>query len=181
MGDMEYRAGIQKAEMPEEFIDFDYDNRRVESDRGVLELAARHLRAFARYVTTGDAEADTLVEDTLLLFLAEDQAHETLGTCFAQLLSIFRRVRTRPLTSSPSADVSVDYASLMRLSPAEREVVALVLGAGLMPAQAAALLRIEPSEAERLLDSARAAIGDGSVPVWPLLPGVLAVTLQPEV
>ncbi|MFN3608427.1 MAG: hypothetical protein ACK4Y9_05125, partial [Hyphomonas sp.] len=80
---MENRAKSQRPEMPDEFVDLEYDLHRVEASRGVLELAVRQLRAYARCITANKAEADEMVEDTLMLFLAEDRILRHCETCFA--------------------------------------------------------------------------------------------------
>lgn len=72
--------------MPDEYIDLEYDLHRVEASRGVLEMAVRQLRAFARCITANKTEADELVEDTLMLFLAEDRILRECNHCFVELL-----------------------------------------------------------------------------------------------
>lgn len=158
--------------MPDEFIDLEYDNQRVEASRGVLELAVRQLRAFARCVTGNRAKADALVEDTLMLFLAEDRILNECETCFADLVDVFRRVNAgiSPLaTASPLPDA--DYTALLRLPVAEREAIALIDGAGLAPAQAADILGIPELDAVQLMANAKAQLGDRPLPDWPLITG----------
>lgn len=167
--------------MPDEFIDLEYDRQAVEADRGVLELAVRHMRAFARYVTGNRGEADALVEDSLLLYLAEDRVLSQAGSCFTDLLGVFRRVRARlPMAYAGSQPPEPDFAALMTLPLEAREAAALVFGAGLPVARAARLLQISGEEAESLIDVVRCRIGAEGVPSWPFLAGALADTLPPD-
>lgn len=159
--------------MPDEFVDLEYDHRRVEASRGVLELAVRQLRAFARCVTGNRAKADALVEDTLMLFLAEDRILNESNSCFADLVDVFRRVNAgvSPVSSaSPAQDA--DYAAIMRLPVAAREVAALIKGASMTPAQAADILGLTELDAESLMANAKAQLGDRPLPDWPFIPGI---------
>ena len=159
--------------MPDEFVDLEYDHRRLEASRGVLELAVRQLRAFARCVTGNRARADVLVEDTLLLFLAEDRILNECETCFADLVDVFRRVSAgvSPVSSaSPAPDAA--YAAMMRLPLAEREVAALMKGAGMTAAQAGEILGLTELDAAALMANAGAQLGDRPLPDWPFIPGL---------
>lgn len=159
--------------MPDEFVDLEYDHRRVEASRGVLELAVRQLRAFARCVTGNRAKADALVEDTLMLFLAEDRILNECETCFADLVDVFRRVNSgiSPVAAaSPAPDA--DYTGLMRLPVPEREVAALIDGAGMTPAQAADILGLSELDAVKLMSNAKAQLGDRPLPDWPFISGI---------
>ena len=157
--------------MPDEYIDLEYDLHRVEASRGVLELAARQLRAFARCVTANRTEADELVEDTLMLFLAEDRVLRESDTCFAQLLDVFRRVHARVALAQPARiPTDKDYAGYMQLALAEREMAALVIGGGMTTAQAADLLQLTEAEAELLLENVKRKPGSANLPEWPFLP-----------
>ena len=159
--------------MPDEFVDLEYDSQRVEANRGVLELAARQLRAFARCLIGNRADADGLVEDTLMLFLAEDRMHCETDACFAELLEVFRRVNGRlPLSAVSRKAPDEDFADIMKLSLAEREIASLILGARMPVFQAAGILQMTPSEAEALLEKARAGLGDGKLPDWEFIPGL---------
>ena len=157
--------------MPDEFVDLEYDLHRVEASRGVLELAVRQLRAFALCLTASRTEADDMVEDTLMLFLAEDRILRESDTCFAELLDVFRRVHGRAsLIQASRAQPERLFASYLQLPMPEREVAALVIGGGMSPCQAAELLRIPDTEAERLAESARRRPCAASLPEWPFLP-----------
>ncbi|ABI76383.1 hypothetical protein HNE_3144 [Hyphomonas neptunium ATCC 15444] len=168
---MDKRAKFQKPEMPDEFVDLEYDLHRVEASRGVLEIAVRQLRAFARCMTASKSEADELVEDTLMLFLAEDRVLRECDTCFAELLEVFRRVHGRTVLIQASRGApDKEYAGFMQIALPEREVAALVIGGGMMPAQAAELLKLSPTQTEALLETARRKLGPTSLPEWPFLP-----------
>ncbi len=168
---MEHRAKIQRPEMPDEFIDLEYDLHRVEASRGVLELAVRQLRAFALCLTSSRTEADDMVEDTLMLFLAEDRILRESDACFAELLDVFRRVHGRAtLIQGARPQPERLYASYLQLPMPEREVAALVMGGGMTPQLAASLLKMPVAEAERLVDSIRRRPGSASLPEWPFLP-----------
>ena len=168
---MENRAKIQRPEMPDEFIDLEYDLHRVEASRGVLELAVRQLRAFAVCLTASRTEADDMVEDTLMLFLAEDRILRESDTCFAELLDVFRRVHGRAtLVQTPRLQPERQYASYLQLPMPEREVAALVMGGGMSPHQAADLLKMPEAEVAGLVESTRLRPGSASLPEWPFLP-----------
>lgn len=167
---MENRAKIQRPEMPDEFIDLEYDLHRVEASRGVLELAVRQLRAFALCLMSSRTEADDMVEDTLMLFLAEDRILRESDACFAELLDVFRRVHGRAmLIQGAGPPPERQYAGYLQLPMPEREVAALVIGGGMTLHLAAGLLKIPAQEAERLLDSLRRRPGSSSLPEWPFL------------
>lgn len=170
---MEKRAKSQRPEMPDEFVDLEYDLNRVEASRGVLELAVRQVRAFARCVTANKSEADELVEDTLMLFLAEDRVLREPGTCFEQLLEVFRKVHARALSLNASRGApDREHAVFLQLPLAEREVAALVMEGGMSLSHAAGLLRLSLHEAQALLEKAQSKIGLNPLPEWPLLPPV---------
>ena len=157
--------------MPDEFVDLEYDQQRLEASRGVLELAVRQLRSFARCITGNRSEADELVEDTLMLFLAEDRFLREAGSCFAELLSVFRRVHARSTSLSPSrTPPEPQYAALMQLSLAEREMAALCMGAGISACQAGDILEIPSADAEALFGAARARLQPSDIPEWPFTP-----------
>lgn len=160
--------------MPDEYVDLEYDLRRVEASRGVLELAVRQLRAFAKCVTANRTEADELVEDTLMLFLSEDRILNECETCFAELLEVFRRVHARvALIQTSRTSPDKEYAALLQLALPEREVAALVLGAGMSVSQAAGLLGLSPVEIEVLLESVQPKLGAASLAEWPLMQGAV--------
>lgn len=168
---MEKRAKIQKPEMPDEFIDLEYDLHRVEASRGVLELAARQLRAFARCLTANRTEADDMVEDTLMLFLAEDRILRESDACLSDLLDVFRRVNSRAaLIQTTKATADKAYVAYLQFPMPEREVAALVMGGGMSVSQTAVLLRLSPADVETLLDSVRRKLGSATLPEWPFLP-----------
>jgi hypothetical protein len=168
---MEKLAKIQRPEMPDEFVDLEYDLHRVEASRGVLELAVRQLRAFALCLTASRTEADDMVEDTLMLFLAEDRILRESDTCFAELLDVFRRVHGRAaLIQAHRPQPERQYAGYLQLPMQEREVAALVMGGGMSAHQAAGLLKMPGAEAERLVESIRRRPGLASLPEWPFLP-----------
>jgi len=160
--------------MPDEFVDLEYDLRRVEASRGVLELAVRQLRAFAKCVTANRIEADELVEDALMLFLAEDRILRECDACFAELVEVFRRVHARvALIQVSRTSPDKEYAALIHLSLPEREVAALVMGAGMSLPQAAGLLGLPLIDIEVLLQCARSKLGTASLPEWPLMQGAM--------
>lgn len=168
---MEKRAKSQRPEMPDEYIDLEYDLHRVEASRGVLELAVRQLRAFARCVTANKSEADELVEDTLMLFLAEDRVLRHCDTCFAQLLEVFRRVYGRTALIQASRGVpDKEYAGFMQIALPEREVAALVIGGGMTASHTAELLGLSLAEVQLLLESGREKLGLVHLPEWPFMP-----------
>lgn len=157
--------------MPDEFVDLEYDLHRVEASRGVLELAVRQLRAFARCVTASKSEADELVEDALMLFLAEDRVLRECQACFAQLLNVFRRVQGRgSIFQLSRVTADREYVSFLQLPLPEREVAALVLSGGMTEATAADLLGLTAAQAKTLLQSARRKLGSTRLPEWPFLP-----------
>jgi hypothetical protein len=168
---MEKRAKIQRPEMPDEFIDLEYDLHRVEASRGVLELAVRQLRAFALCLTASRTDADEMVEDTLMLFLAEDRILRESDTCFAELLDVFRRVHGRAtLFQGARPQPDRQYASYLQLPMREREVAALVMGGGMSAHQAADLLKMPEADVARLAESIRSRTVSASLKVWPFLP-----------
>lgn len=170
-GGMEKRARFQRPEMPDEFVDLEYDLHRVEARRGVLELAVRQLRAFARCLTANRTEADDLVEDTLMLFLAEDRILRESEACFAELLVVLRRVQPRAgLIQLSRSAAEPDYAAFLTLPMPEREVAALVISGGMSASHAAELLELPLPEVENLLQSAITRLEGARLPEWPFLP-----------
>lgn len=158
--------------MPDEFVDLEYDLHRVEASRGVLELAVRQLRAYARCITANKAEADEMVEDTLMLFLAEDRILRHCETCFAQLLDVFRRVHGRAARIQASRSTpDRDYAGFLMVPLPEREVVALMIGGGFSAPQSAALLGLTPTDVQALFENACRRLGSTRLPEWPFVPG----------
>ena len=157
--------------MPDEFVDLEYDLHRVEASRGVLELAVRQLRAFARCVTASKNEADELVEDALMLFLSEDRVLRECQACFAELLDVFRRVHGRgSIFQMSRVTADREYTGFMLLTLSEREVAALVLSGGMSEAKAADLLGLNAAQAHTMLQSARRKLGSTRLPEWPFLP-----------
>lgn len=157
--------------MPDEFADFEYDQQRLEASRGVLELAVRQLRAFARCVSGNRAEADELVEDTLMLFLSEDRVLGEAGACFGELLKIFRNTQLRTETFQASNTTpDPEFAALMHFGLPEREVAALCLGAGMTAESAAPMLEITTEDAQRMLEECRARLRVEDIPEWPFMP-----------
>ena len=158
--------------MPDEYVDLEYDLHRVEADRGVLETAVRQLRAYARCITANKTEADELVEDSLMLFLAEDRNLRACQLCFAELLEVFRRVHSRAALIQTSRSVpEQEYAPYLQLLLPEREIAALVMGGGMSVPVSADLLGMPVSEAELLLQAVRRKIEDGRLPGWPFIAG----------
>lgn len=158
--------------MPDEYIDLEYDLHRVEASRGVLEMAVRQLRAFARCITANKTEADELVEDTLMLFLAEDRILRECNHCFAELLEVFRRVHSRAaLIQTSRISPERPYTGYMQLALPERELAALVMGGGISVSTAAGLLGLSLVEAECIHDSVRCKLGSMSLPEWPFIAG----------
>lgn len=158
--------------MPDEYVDLEYDLHRVEASRGVLEMAARQLRAFALCITANRTEADELVEDTLMLFLAEDRILRECDRCFAELLEVFRRVHSRAALMPASRPAPEHlYAGYMQLALPERELAALVMGGGISVSTAAGLLGISPAQAECIHDAIRCKLGAVSLPEWPFIAG----------
>ena len=158
--------------MPDEYVDLEYDLHRVEADRGVLELAVRQLRAFARCITANKTEADELVEDTLMLFLAEDRTLRECHHCFAELLEVFRRVHSRAaLIQASRAVPEREYAGYMQLSLPERELAALVMGGGMSVLVSADLLGLPVVEAELLHQAVQRKLDGASLPEWPFIAG----------
>lgn len=156
--------------MPDEFVDLEYDLHRVEADRGVLELAVRQLRAFARCITANKTEADELVEDTLMLFLAEDRILRECDRCFAELLGVFRRVHSGvALVQGARAAPEREYAGFMQLALAERELAALVISGGMSVSTGAELLEMSLAEAEFLLQGVQRKLGSVTLPEWPFI------------
>lgn len=158
--------------MPDEYIDLEYDLHRVEASRGVLEMAVRQLRAFARCITGNKTEADELVEDTLMLFLAEDRILRECDHCFAELLEVFRRVHSRAALIQPSRpSPEQQYAGYMKLALLERELAALVMGGGIRMSTAADILGMSLAEAECIHCSIQCKLGAASLPEWPFIAG----------
>lgn len=169
---MEKRTKIQRPEMPDEFVDLEYDLHRVEADRGVLEMAVRQLRAYARCITANKNEADELVEDTLMLFLAEDRILRESHRCFAELLEVFRRVHARAALIQTSRSVPErEYAGYMQLPLPERELAAFVMGGGMSVPASADLLGLSVAEAELLHQAVQRRLGGISLPEWPFIAG----------
>jgi len=167
---MDDRAGTLRAEMAEEFLDLDYDQHQVAATRGVLELAARQLRAFARGVTASRMEADQLVEDTLLLYLSEDRDLQDCEACFTDLVDVFRRV-CAGRSASPHFGAAPDpgYAGVLLLTMPEREVAVMVIGGNIALKETARMLRLDLAEADRLLKNAREKLGEAGIPLWPFV------------
>ncbi|MBY9066417.1 hypothetical protein K1X12_05880 [Hyphomonas sp. WL0036] len=168
---MEKSVKVQRPEMPDEYVELEYDQQRLAASRGVLELAVRQLRAFARCATGSVNEADELVEDALMLFLAEDRVVDEAGACFAELLRMFRTAYERNdalLAGRVTPDDQL--ATLMQLTLPEREIAALCLGAGMTAEQAATLLEIPNEDAMCLLEGCRSKLRVQDIPEWPFTP-----------
>lgn len=154
--------------MQDEYADPEYDRQCIEASRGVLELAVRQLRAFARFVTIDQNQADELVEDTLLLFLADDRVLCDADACFAELLRFFRKTHARMTATVTEGRVAGSgYGAMLLLTVPEREVAALCISARMGVGQAADLLCLCPEEAGRLLKSGRSKLEFDAVPDWP--------------
>lgn len=154
--------------MQDEYADPEYDRQCIAASRGVLELAVRQLRAFARFVAIDQNQADELVEDTLLLFLADDRVLCDADACFAELLSFFRKTHARmPVTETEGLVSGAGYGAMLLLTIPEREIAALCISARMGVGQAAGLLCLCPEEAVRLLESGRSKLEFEAVPGWP--------------
>lgn len=173
---MEKTARYQEMEISDEFHELDYEHHRIQASRGVLEQAARQLRSFARWVTGCRVESDELVEDTLTLFLAKDRVLTDHMLCFADLLMLFRRLYQAP-DDLASTTEQAQWVTVLSLP--EREVSALVIGAGLDLAEAAELLGLSPEQARPMLDHVRILIltGQLTLPDW-LLPAETSLSLS---
>jgi RNA polymerase sigma-70 factor (ECF subfamily) len=140
-----------------------------------------------RGLLRSDAEAEDVTQDAMLIALTSlDRYSPRSGTPFAAWLTTiavntarrrFRRRRPEPtatgeLPDVPAADADLgddidgarQRAALLRavaeLEPREREIVSLRYGAELTAAEIATQLRLEPANVRKILERARARLGE---------------------
>ncbi len=125
-----------------------------------VEKVLRKVRAFTCLVIGNRVEADEIVEDALILYLATDPEPGDAEDCGAYMISAVRRLmRTSGARARRGADLDAALEPLLQLPLETREVAALHLGAGMTIHDAAALLGISAGEAGERLGVVRDAIG----------------------
>lgn len=125
-----------------------------------VEKVLRKVRAFACLVTGNRVEADEIVEDALILYLATDpEPNETDGAYPYLIATVRRLLRTNGARARRGSDLDEALAPLLHLPIETREIAALHLGAGFAVADMASLLGIAPEEAVAGLETVRKAIG----------------------
>lgn len=125
-----------------------------------VEKVLRKVRAFTGLVIGNRVEADEMVEDALILYLATDPEPDDSDLAFAFLIETVRRLlRNSGARARRGMDLDIALAPLLQLPLEIREIAALHLGSGLSMAGTAALLGITAQETADSLIAVRAAIG----------------------
>lgn len=125
-----------------------------------IEKVLRKVRAFACLVIGNRADADEIVEDALILFLATDpEPDETDGACAHLIAGVRRLLRTTRARARRVTDLDLALAPLLHLPLETREISALHLGAGFGVQDIAQLLGIAPEEVLGSLETVRKVIG----------------------
>lgn len=125
-----------------------------------VEKVLRKVRAFTCLVIGNRVEADEIVEDALILYLATDPEQEEADASCTYLITAVRRLlRTSGARARRGTDLEQALAPLLKLPLDIREIAALHLGAGMSVAETAALLGLTPQEATAGLMIVRQAIG----------------------
>jgi DNA-directed RNA polymerase specialized sigma24 family protein len=125
-----------------------------------VEKVLRKVRAFTCLVIGNRVEADEIVEDALILYLATDpEPNETDGAYPYLIAAVRRLLRTTGTRARRGTDLDQALAPLLDLPLETREIAALHLGAGFAIAESASLLGLTADEAVAGLDTVRLAIG----------------------
>lgn len=125
-----------------------------------VEKILRKVRAFTCMVIGNRVEADEIVEDALILYLATDPEPEEADQSYAYLITAVRRlVRTSGARARRGPDLDPALLPLLQLPLDTREIAALHLGAQLGVTDTASLLGLSPQEATAGLVIVRRAIG----------------------
>ncbi len=128
-----------------------------------VEKILRKVRVFTWLVIGNRVEADEIVEDALILYLATDPEPEEADQSYAYLVTAVRRLlRTSGARSRRGPDLNPALIPLLELPLDTREIAALHLGAKLSVPDTAAMLGLSPEEATAGLVIARRAIGPGA-------------------
>ena len=125
-----------------------------------VEKVLKKVRAFTCLVIGNRVEADEIVEDALILYLATDpEPNETDGAYPHLIATVRRLLRTNGARARRGSDLDQALAPLLQLPLETREIAALHLGAGFAVADTARLLEIAPEEALAGLETVRKVIG----------------------
>lgn len=125
-----------------------------------VEKVLRKVRAFTCLVIGNRVEADEIVEDALILYLATDPEPNETDDAYPYLIAAVRRLlRTTGARARRGADLDQALAPLLDLPLETREIAALHLGAGFAIAETASLLGLAADEVVAGLDIVRRAIG----------------------
>ncbi len=125
-----------------------------------VEKVLRKVRAFTCLVIGNRVEADEIVEDALILYLATDpEPNETDGAYPYLIAAVRRLLRTSGTRARRGTDLDQALAPLLDLPLETREIAALHLGSGFAIAEIANLLGLATEEAVAGLDIVRRAIG----------------------
>jgi hypothetical protein len=125
-----------------------------------VEKVIRKVRAFTSMVVGNRVEADEIVEDALILYLATDPEPEESDKSYAYLITAVRRLmRTYGAQARRGSDLDPALVPLLQLPLDTREIAALHLGAQLSLADTASLLGLTPEEATAGLVAVRQTIG----------------------
>ena len=125
-----------------------------------VEKVLRKVRAFTCLVIGNRVEADEIVEDALILYLATDpEPNETDGAYPHLIATVRRLLRTSGARARRGSDLDQALAPLLQMPLETREIAALHLGAGFAVDDTAHLLGIAPEEAVAGLETVRKAIG----------------------
>jgi len=125
-----------------------------------VEKVLHKVRAFTCLVIGNRVQADEIVEDALILYLATDpEPNETDGAYPYLIAAVRRLLRTTGARARRGADLDQALAPLLQLPLETREIAALHLGAGFAVQDTARLLGIALEEAVTGLETVRKAIG----------------------
>ena len=125
-----------------------------------VEKVLRKVRAFTCLVIGNRLEADEIVEDALILYLATDPEPNETDDAYPYLIATVRRLlRTTGARARRGSDLDEALAPLLLLPLETREIAALHLGAGFAVAHTARLLSITFEEAASGLELVRKAVG----------------------
>ncbi len=125
-----------------------------------VEKVLRKVRAFTWIVIGNRVEADEIVEDALILYLATDPEPDDADQSYAYLITAVRRLlRTSGMPVRRGPDLDPALIPLLELPLDTREIAALHLGAKLSVPDTASLLGLTPGEATAGLVIVRRTIG----------------------
>lgn len=125
-----------------------------------VEKVLRKVRAFTCLVTGNRSEADEIVEDALILYLATDPEPDEADSSYRYLISAVRRLlRTSGSRARRGTDLEPALMPLLDLPLERREIAALHLGAGLGVEDVASLVDLSEGDVLLELSAVRNTIG----------------------